>query len=289
MRSGIFAKTFSRPTLGGVLDAVAGYGIRQIQFNMACAGLPSMPDEISPKLADRIRDASAERGITMAAVSGTFNMIHPDTDVRRDGLRRLGVLAGACGRLGTSVVTLCTGTRDPEDMWRRHPDNATPEAWRDLHASMEAALKIADEHSVTLAFEPETNNVVDSAQKGRRLLDEMGSERLKVVIDAANLFDVEDPSRRLSRSREVLGEAFELLSEDLVLAHAKDVKDSGEVVAVGQGDLDYGVYLQHLRGAGYDGPLIMHGLEESEVEGGLALLLKKIAGVGFESGEQARR
>lgn len=287
MRLGIFARTFSRPSPEAVFDALRGHGIGEMQFNMSVAGLPSMPDEVAPVLADRVRDAAWERDLTMAAVSGTFNMIHPYEKTRRDGLRRLGVLAGACERLGTQVVTLCTGTRDPEDMWRRHPDNGTPGAWRDLLASMEEALGIAEEHGITLAFEPETGNVVDSAKKGRRLLDEVRSPRLKVVMDAANLFDAGDPDRRLSSSGAVLGEAFELLGGDLVLAHAKDVKESGEVVAAGKGDLDYGLYLEHLRGAGYDGPLVMHGLEEGEVEGCLAFLREKLAAVG--GGEEAAR
>ena len=155
MRLGIFAKTFARSSPEGAFDALAGYGLHETQFNMSVAGLPSMPDEIDPALADRVREAAAERNIALVAVSGTFNMIHPDVEVRRDGLRRLGVLAGACERLGTSTVTLCTGTRDPEDMWRRHPDNARPEAWRDLLATMQEALETAEEHGVTLAFEPE--------------------------------------------------------------------------------------------------------------------------------------
>jgi len=54
------------------------------------------------------------------------------------------------------------------------------------------ALQIAEACDVTLAFEPEVANVIDSARKGRRLLDEMRSPRLKVVMDAANLF----PHRR---------------------------------------------------------------------------------------------
>jgi sugar phosphate isomerase/epimerase len=198
--------------------------------------------------------------------------------VRRDGLRRLGVLAGACERLGTSTVTLCTGTRDPEDMWRRHPDNATPEAWRDLLATMQVALEIAEGHGVTLAFEPEINNVMDSAEKGRRLLAEMSSSRLKVIMDAANLFDAENPARRLSRSEEILDEAFELLGGDLLLAHAKDVKGSGEVVAAGKGDLDYDLYLRYLSEAGYGGPLVLHGLAEEEVAGSLAFLREKLLG-----------
>ena len=116
MRLGIFAKTFPRSSLGETLDAVRAHGIGCVQFNMSCAGLPSMPDELPLGLAERIREEMAERNLTMAAVSGTFNMIHPDADKRRDGLRRLEVLAGACERLGTSVITLCTGARDPEDM-----------------------------------------------------------------------------------------------------------------------------------------------------------------------------
>ena len=279
MRPGILAQTFQRPSPEAVFDAVADHGLRETQFNWSVAGLPSMPDEIDPALADRVGEAAAERGITISAVSGTFNMTHPDPNVRRDGLRRLGVIAGACDRLGTPTVTLCTGTRDPEDMWRRHPDNATPDAWRDLLSSMQEALQTAEEHDVTLAFEPEISNVVDSAKKGRLLLDEMRSPSLKVVMDAANLFDAEDPARQLSRSEEVLHEAFELLGGDLTLAHAKDVKTSGEVVAAGKGDLDYDLYLKHLAEVGYGGPLILHGLAEEEVEGSLAFLTAACMGV----------
>ena len=272
MQLGIFAKTFPRASLEETLDAVSVHGLSCVQLNMSCAGLRPMPEEISLELADRIREEMNERDLTMSAVSGTFNMIHPDPENRRDGLRRLGVLAGACGRLGTSVMTLCTGTRDSEDMWCYHPDNSTPEAWRDLLASMEQAVRVAEEHDVTLAFEPEVNNVVDSAEKGRRLLDEVRSSRLKVVIDAANLVR----KAELPRSEEVLDKAFEVLGEKVIIAHAKDVKNTGEVVAAGRGELDYDRYLENLRGVGFEGPLILHGLEESEVEGSIAFLRTKI-------------
>jgi hypothetical protein len=34
----------------------------------------------------------------------------------------LRVTAGACKQLGVSRIHLCTGTRDRQNMWRRHPD-----------------------------------------------------------------------------------------------------------------------------------------------------------------------
>lgn len=268
MQLGIFAKTFSRPSLPETLDGVVGSGLQTMQFNMALTGGPSLPDQIAAELATRIRTEAGSRGLTIAAVSGTYNMAHPDVAVRSDGLRRLGVLVAAARALGTGIVTLCTGSRDATDMWRRHPDNGTPEAWRDMLASVEAALPLAEAHDVSLAFEPEHNNVVDSAAAGRRLLDEIRSPHLRVVIDPANLFDGPD----LDHQGDTLREAFELLGDDLVLAHAKDVQRGGAIVAAGQGDLDYDLYLALLAQTGRDVPLIMHGLAESDVRAGVAFL-----------------
>jgi sugar phosphate isomerase/epimerase len=268
MRLGIFAKTFPRPDLAGTLDAVSASGLRVMQFNMALTGGPSLPEAIAPGVAAAVRAQAAERGLEVAAVSGTYNMAHPDPAVREDGLRRLGALLAAAPSLGTRIVTLCTGTRDPDDMWRRHRDNQTPEAWRDMLASVEAALAVAEAHDVTLAFEPEHNNVVDSAVAGRRLLDELRSPRLRVVIDAANLLTGPD----LAHQGEILREAFELLGDELALAHAKDVRRDGAIVAAGRGELDYGAYVELLEQTGRDVPLILHGLDEQEVPGSIAFL-----------------
>lgn len=86
MQIGIMAKTFSPPTLVGTLDAVAAHGLSHMQYNFTCTGLPDMPDKIDPEICDRIREEIAKRGMTMAAISGTYNMIHPDMqeNVRTD-------------------------------------------------------------------------------------------------------------------------------------------------------------------------------------------------------------
>ncbi len=197
-------------------------------------------------------------------------MIDPDVELRAAGLRRLGVLAAACGDLGTSIITLCTGTRDPDNMWRRHPDNRSPAAWADLTAAMAIALDHAQAYGVTLAIEPELSNVVSSPQLARRLLDEMRSPQLKIVIDGANLFH----HTNLDRMPTVLQEAVALLGPDLVLAHVKELGSNGVPgnLAAGAGSLDYDRYFTLLRGAGYDGPLILHGLAESQVTASVAFL-----------------
>ncbi len=274
MKLGIHIGTFRRPTLEAALDAVAEHGLECVHFNMAAAGLPSMPERIDEELCDQVARELAARDISIATLSGTFNMAHPSVDVRRAGLRRLEALASRAPRLGASVLALCTGTRDPDDMWRHHPDNDTPEAWGDCVDSIGKALQIAGRYGVTLGVEPEVSNVVDSAARARRLLDEMGSAHLKIIIDGANLFHAGE----LSRQREILDEAFELLGAEIVAAHAKDLDRDGRAgqVAAGRGLLDYDHYLRLLRAAGFDGPLILHSLTEEEASGCVKFLRQKL-------------
>ena len=277
MQIGILMGTFSRPTMEARLDAMKACGLTCGQLSMGCAGLPMMPDKIPPKLVTRIRREADARGITIASLEGTFNMSHPDPDHRRTGLRRLRVLAAVCKPLGTSKIHLCTGTRNPNSMWRRHPDNNSPEAWRDMVSCVREASDIAKQAGVILAFEPEVNNVVDSAKKARRLMDEIGSPYLKVTMDGANIFHKGD----LARMSEVLDEAFALIGKDIVLAHAKDLSHDGDAghEAAGHGKLDYDRYLSLLHTYGFRGPILLHGLSEVQVPGCVEFLQDKLARV----------
>jgi len=165
----LLATTFTTGTLEARLEAAQSYGLACVQMSMACANLPDMPDQIPAELPARIRREASARGIAIGSVTGTFNMCHPDVEHRRTGLRRLRVLAEACAQMGTSKIHVCTGTRDPNSMWRYHPDNGSPESWRDMAACVREAADIARQANVVLAFEPEMSNVVDSARKARRL------------------------------------------------------------------------------------------------------------------------
>jgi sugar phosphate isomerase/epimerase len=271
----LLATTFTTGTLEARLDGAKACGLACVQMSMACANLPEMPDRIPAELPGRIRREASARGIAIGSATGTFNMSHPDAEHRRAGLRRLRVLAEACPQMGTSFIHVCTGTRDPNSMWRYHPDNGAPESWRDMAACVREAADIARQAKVVLAFEPEMSNVVDSARKARRLLDEIGSPHLKVTIDPANLFHTGE----LPRMKEILDEAFALVGKDIVLAHAKDLDHDGEAghKAAGQGVLDYDRYLALLRKYDFRGPLLLHGLSVEQVPGCMAFLRAKMA------------
>jgi sugar phosphate isomerase/epimerase len=262
MDLGIFELVFPRPTLAETLDAVVGHGLSHIQFDLASAGLPTIPLDVPPDIASHIRQECDVRDITIAAVSGTYNMIHPDPRIRDEGLASLRAIAAACHAIGTRLITLCTGTRNVDSMWRAHPDNDSADAWQDLIASLADALTIADEHDVTLAFEPEPANVVNSAARGRELILEMSHPRLKVMMDVANIVATD----RSRPPEAVLDEAFDLLGDHVVVAHGKDLSAEGAFCPAGQGIVPWDHCLTLFHAIGFNGPLILHSLHEDEAD-----------------------
>ena len=132
-----------------------------------------------------------------------------------------------------------------------------------MRASDRGGARHAEATASCWPSSPSTATSSHSAAAGRRLLDEIGSPRLKVVIDPANL------PGELAEPR-----PFELrpAGDDIVLAHAKDVRADGEIVAAGRGELDYELYLALLAQHAPAAPLVLHGLAEDEVPGSVAFL-----------------
>lgn len=280
MKLGVFAKTYERPSVDRVFESAARDGFSCVQFNLACSGLNTLPDEPVPEaITLEIQRAARRHGIELAAVSGTFNMAHPVAPVRHDGVKRLKNVIAWAAATGVPAVTLCTGSRDPADMWRAHPENRSPQAWEDLVETLTQVLSVAEATGVTLAMEPEPANVVADAMSARRLLDTLASARLKIILDPANLANVEAPNG----DRKGLAVAIDLLAADTVLVHGKDRRADGSVCPAGQGIVEFVPFLGRLQQAGYDGPLVVHGVEEAEVPAAVSYLRSTLETLSRES------
>jgi sugar phosphate isomerase/epimerase len=258
---GIFETVFERASLAERFAAVAAAGFSSVQFHYASAGLESRPTVIPLGVIETVRWAADAAGIRIAAVSGTYNMVHPDPEMRAHGLASLEAVAASCEALGASIVTLCTGTRSTQSQWTFHPANKEADAWDDLVASMRSALEIADRHGLTFAIEPEPANVSRDATRARELLDTMDHPRLGIILDPANII----ASDRSRPPADVLNEAFDLLGHRIVLAHAKDLGEGGEFRAAGTGVVPWKRYRSLLDGIGYNGDVIFHSLTEADV------------------------
>ena len=255
MYAAIFSRTYPMKDIAAVLDAVVADGFEGIQANLSSAGLASLPNASPSGVIEKVKSAATSRGIKIAALSGTYNMAHPDPQVRQASRAGFANVVTAAREMGAPIVTLCTGSRDPQDMWKSHPDNNSPEAWSDLLSELDFALRLAEDAGIQLAIEPEPANVIGDAKTADRLLKQIASQHLGIILDAANLLT----PATLATQHEIMAEAANLLGGSLLLAHAKDIDTSGNVIAPGQGAVDLFAFAKALRTVNYCGPLIAHG------------------------------
>lgn len=268
MGIGIFAKTFAGKAPKTVLGAARAAGYDSVQYNMACSGLGSLPASVSDSDAAAIRAASQEAGVEIAALSATYNMIHPDPDKRASGRESFAAMAAQAQAMGTRLMTLCTGSADPHDQWRHHPENRSGASWLAMMSEFEALIEIAEQQDLLLGVEPELANVVDGAEAAHRLIRESQSDRIRIVLDPANLCEVATTDER----RRINAEAIDLLGSQIVMAHAKDRHADGSFATAGTGVVDFPDFIARLKAAGFQGPLVTHGLTAEEAPSVAAFL-----------------
>ncbi|NMO51391.1 sugar phosphate isomerase/epimerase [Actinoplanes sp. TBRC 11911] len=258
-RLGIFARTFVRDSPDQVAAEVAKAGYPLAHWNFAAIGLPTLATAVDESVFLDVRRAFTAARAGIPSISATYNVIHPDAVLRARQTRDAVRLIGLAPLLGADVVTLCTGTRDPLNMWRAHPGNDDPDAWSDLRYTLDPLLTAAAITGVRLGVEPEPGNVIRDAPTAARLLKELGDDApIGIVLDPANLLT----PQTVSRQDEIIGEAIDLLGDRVIGAQAKDVVAEG-YSAAGAGLMNYPALLSQLDRVA-PVPLIVQDASESD-------------------------
>ena len=129
---------------------------------------------------------------------------------------------------------------------------------------MRAVCAAAEKYDLTLAIETEAGNIISTPERAARIMDEVGSERLKMIMDCANLFHIGEAKRENARA--VIGHAFDVFGRDVVLAHGKDIAESDGIrfCAAGEGIVDFPYFIKRLRGVNYQGVMMLHGIDRED-------------------------
>lgn len=237
---GIFARVFPVGPAAQVAADVRAAGYPLAQLNLSALGLPTIPGPDDWACIDPVAITADFRraGVRLWGLSASYNMAHPDPEIRSAGTRDAVALIHRAPAFGVAAVTLCTGSRNPDRMWASHPDNGTSGAWRDMRAELDHLLAAADEAGVLLGVEPEPGNVVHDADAARRLIDELGSDGrlIGIIADSANLLSAVPPAAH----RRVLVHAFDALAPAVACVHAKDLVPWTRTLA-GDGAIDHGL------------------------------------------------
>jgi sugar phosphate isomerase/epimerase len=258
-RLGIFARTFRRDTPAAVAAAVSDAGFALAHWNFAAIGRQTLAGDVAGPQFDTVRRDFDAAGLSIPSVSATYNVIHPDRELRDAQTGEAARLIARIPELGADVATLCTGTRNIDNMWRSHPDNTTPQAWTDLRRSLDVLLEAARDAGVRLGVEPEPGNVIRDAPTAARLLEQIGADApLGIIFDPANLLS----PATITHQQQILTEAIDLLGPRIIGAQAKDVVESG-YSAAGAGLMDYHLVFSQLARV-VPVPLIVQDADETD-------------------------
>lgn len=278
MRIGLCSSDFKKPMkcddlfkkMADLKFPVTQVGLASvIETDFVPTGNIEIPWKVEDDVIRLLINTSEKYGIEIISVNGTCNMAHPDKKIRDEAVARFDGFAKSCRAMGATYASLCSGTRDLYDLWTYNENNDSEDAWNDMFDTMKRFVDIAEKYGLILAVETEAANVINTPERARKLMDDVGSDNLKMIIDCANLFHRGKAHKE--NVRPTLKHAFECFGKDIVMAHGKDISDSDGIdyCPTGEGIIDYPYFMELLKEYNYSGDMLLHSIvfEEKMITG----------------------
>lgn len=260
---GVRAHDFGVLPLEELLYRLKHYGFTHVQL----AVRKSFPDSVasaavlSPGSASYFGNAFRQAGIHITVLGCYVNIIAPDPVQRAEALDSFATHLRLARDFGASLVGTETGSVGAGYT----KDNFTVEAYQTVVRSVRTMVEEAERFGATVGIEAGQNHPLHSAPLAHKLLEDVSSNNLQIILDCANLMSPDNHGRQA----EVVAEALKLLGNRIAVVHLKDYKlDHGKIVIVppGMGELDFRPILRYMK---YERPHI-HGILESTPESCMA-------------------
>lgn len=275
IRLGIDARVYAQFPVAEAARRVKADGFRSVLWTNQFADVKFNPLEPDWSVAEKIVGAFEKEDVKIAALFGYYNLVDPDEKRRRQGEARMELLLRNWKRLGCPIVSTETGTFNAKSEWLESPENDTEEGYQKCRQALERWTRLAEQTGAVLTIECYWRNVIGSIERAERLLKEIHSPALKLVMDPCNFFRPQD----LPQMKPLLKSMFERLGPQIAIAHAKDVKASPkgtDLPAAGKGVLDYPLFLQLLAELGRPMDLILEHLKLDEMVAARDLVLARV-------------
>lgn len=229
---------------------------------------------------DRTQQLVAAHGVEVSCISRhvfgglALGDITPSSPAYREHLAALGRCIDMAQMLGCGLARIMAFRKEMilfgsngAEQW-----NVARGAWNKLRELVSPAVQLAEDRGITLVVETGNNAMITSAWLGRKLIDEIGSDRLKLLWDPANsLYCAETP----------YPDGYQALRGALGHIHLKDVAvdiPRATVACKQLGTGDMGPYL----------PRIAAALKADGYAGSISLeSVYRPPGGGFEDGFRA--
>lgn len=222
--------------------------------------LPYTDEALTPGLAMYLKNLFAKNELDCAVLGCYLNLGNPNPEQLAQTQHRYMTHIRFASWLGAGVVGTETGA--PNETYTYVPECHSEEALESFIKNLRPVVEYAEKMGVVVAIEPVWKHIVYNSVRARRVLDEIASPNLQIILDPVNMLDISNCKDHVA----LIDEAIDLLGEEIAVVHIKDfdVKD-GRVVSrgAGLGQMDYTNLIRFMK---YRKPFIQATLEDTKPE-----------------------
>lgn len=302
MHAGIFTGYYPYG-LKETAERIQKQGFTTVQLDLHFKDIDLGPGQITAAKAKQVRDTFRDHNLPICCISGYTNIVHPDKEERARRVGYLKEMIRNARAFGTPYVISETGTFNTESDWVHHPKNKTEEGFEDCRKVIADLAQTAYDHGAVFLLETYVNNVVGSVEETVKMFAQVDHPGLGLLMDPTNYFE----THNIDRMDQILNQVFDTLTQHVRIAHAKDVKRSGddksekhadigdddaleshtfrgvgeiELPAPGLGSLNYDLYLKRLSEKHPNIAVIIEHLSEDDIPRAKAFLDGKFVANG---------
>ena len=226
--------------------AEQGFSCVQLAMGKAVPGfrMDEAPVLLTKDLAAEVREELAGAKIS-CAVLGCYLGLAAENAEEAERVREI---YRAHLRFAAWIGAGCVGTETPPVTCPDGEACRADEYYQLFMKRVRPLAREAEELGVTLAIEPVCTHIVYDAELAERMLNELDSPNVKIILDAVNLID----SAHFHEADDVIREAIRRLGGETVVLHMKDFapapgKPRPQELPCGQGQLRYADLLKLAR------------------------------------------
>ena len=205
---------------------------------------PTTDEALTPGLAMYMKNVFAKNQVDVAVLGCYLNLANPNPEQLAKITHRYMAHIRFASWLGCGVVGTETGA--PNETYTAVPECHGEEALQTFITNLRPVVKYAEQMGVVMAIEPVWKHIVYNPARARRVLDEINSPNLQIILDPVNLLDYCNYKDQVA----IVDEAIDLLGPDVAMVHLKDFIPEDEKlrsVGCGLGQMDYTSILKFMK------------------------------------------
>lgn len=214
MKIGARAHDFGRMSESELPKVIkdAGFEAVQLALTKAIIGIDNFSD-ITYSHIDKIREEFHKNNLEISVLGCYIEPSILDNEKRLKNVEIFKKGIEQAKSLGVSVIGTETTRFDINS------EDEREKMFQILKDSVLRMVEKAEKENITIGIEPVADHTLNNASLTRRLLDEVNSDKLKVIFDPVNLI----LSHTVKDQEKIYNETFNLLGEDILIVHLKDV------------------------------------------------------------------